>query len=182
MRSHRLSIPTSGLTTALALSVAATDTRRRQTQATALFRGSGPVQPGPPAPLPLAVEPQPEAAAWAHNLEGFLTLLEAPGYSANPYNDHRFFAHAPVLNGGWANVPPGFEYHLAPGRSEVSAGLFGPFNSQLTTRFERLLLVAGFDKRYPVLFDRNGLILDGLHRLKACATTESRFYFLRLDF
>ena len=182
MQPHRLSIPTSGLTAALALSVAASDTCRRQAQATALFRGLGPVQPGPPTPLPLAVEPQPEAAAWVHNLKGFVALLETPGNSANPYNDHRFFAHAPVLRGGWADVPAGYAYQVAPGRADTKAGLGGPVNTALAARFERLLLVAGFDKRYPVLFDRNGLVLDGLHRLQGCAAAGTRFYFLQLDF
>lgn len=180
--SFRTCTPVSGLSQALALSVAVGDDCRRLAQSTAFFKGLRPPESGPAAQVPLAVEPHPESAAWGRNVERFLQLVNAPASSRNPYNDHRFFAHAPALGGGWGEVPPGFAYVLAPGRAGVRAGLDGPENSALVSRYERLLAVAGFDKRYPVLFDRDGLILDGLHRLRACANAGCRFYYLRLDF
>jgi hypothetical protein len=180
--SFRTCTPVSGLSQALALSVATVDNSRRLTQASTLFKSLAPLTPGLPEPVPQAVEPCPEAAAWSRNVEQFLQLLNAPTHNANPYNDHRFFAHARVLNGGWMDVPPGFAYHLAPGRADVGAGLNSAANSALVRRFAHLLGIAGFDERYPVLFDREGLILDGLHRLRACAQSGCRFYFLRLDF
>lgn len=174
--------PVAGLSYALALSVEAVDSSRRQLQASTFCRGLAPCVPGPPDLAPLAVEPCPEAGAWERNTRRFLALVHSATRNPNPYNDHGHLAHAAVVCAGWGHVPPGFAYPLAPGRAAVRAGLDGPENTALVRRFALLLAVAGFDKRYPVLFDGGGNILDGLHRLRACAKTNERFYFLQLDF
>lgn len=172
--------PVSGLTQALALNAAELDTRQAHLQARALKQD---LVPGPrpnasalPA-APLAYEPQPEAAAWQRNLAGFLRQFHAPVRSLNPYNDHRFFAAAPVLRCGWADAPTPASVGLAAGRADL-----GPANRSLVHRFRLLLELSGFDKRFPVLLDGQGRVLDGWHRLLACAESGQRFYFLQLNF
>ena len=90
---------------ALALNAAELDHHHRQQQARVLLQTLGPAVPPPPAPAPLAYEPAPEAAAWQRNLKGFLRLFSGTAQSRNPYNNHAFFATAPVLKSGWGYAP-----------------------------------------------------------------------------
>ena len=184
--------PVSGLAQALALNAAELDNKQQFAQLHALKKDV-PFGRGPAELAPQAYDPHPEAAAWQRNVAGFLQRLHTVASSANPYNDHRFFTHAPVLSSGWAEAPEAARFTalnngwanaadvaralVAPGRSDS-----GPHNAALVNRFRLLLEVSGFDKRFPVLLDRNGLLLDGWHRLLACAQTGQRYFFLQLDF
>lgn len=184
--------PISGLSQALALNAAELDKKQAFAQLHTL-RKNVPFGPGKSQPAPLAYEPHPEAASWQHNLSGFLRSMNSTSYSANPYNDHRCFAQAPVLKSGWDDAPDaarfiatngGWSDAIEASRALVAPGRFNghEHNKCLVQRFQYLLGVSGFDKRFPVLFDRNGQLLDGWHRLLACALTESRYFFLQLDF
>lgn len=178
LRPHSSLAPVSGMFQALALNTVEADKQQRQLQARALLHSLGPCQPGAADLTPVAYEPNPEAGGMQRNIEGFLRKLNSTLLSLNPYNDHRFFTDARVLASGWAPPPPiGTPLRVAPGRGE-----FWCANPQLVARFGVLLDASGFDKRYPVLFDRDGLILDGLHRLQSCMKTDNNFYFLQLDF
>lgn len=184
--------PVTGLSQALALNAAELDKKQAFAQLHTL-RKNVPFGAGKSQPAPLAYEPHPEAASFQHNLAGFLQSMNSASRSANPYNDHRYFTQAPVLKSGWADAPAVARLIAAQsGRAdavEASRALVAPgrfdgsgHNVALVQRFQYLLGVSGFDKRFPVLFDRNGQLLDGWHRLLACALTESRYFFLQLDF
>ena len=185
--------PVSGLAQALALNAAELDNKQKFAQLHALKKdvpfGRGPAELAPQA----YDDPHPEAAAWQRNVAGFLRQFHSVVRSVNPYNDHRFFVHAPVLNSGWAEAPEaarfttlhiGFDEALAVAQALVAPGRsdYDRPNIGLVHRFRLLLEVSGFDKRFPVLLDRNGLLLDGWHRLLACAQTGQRYFFLQLDF
>jgi hypothetical protein len=179
---HQPVQPVGGLFSALALNAAELDKQQASQQARALLKTLGPAQPGPAVPAPLAYEPAPEAASWQHNVAGFLRTLQAPLDSRNPYNDHRYFAHAAVLAAGWADAPAGVRFELAPGRAGVKWPDGHAHNAMLARRFVLLLSTGSYDKRYPVLLDADGRILDGLHRLRGCAEAGQRYYFLQLNF
>lgn len=179
---HQPVQPASGLFAALALNAAETDKQQASQQARALLKTLGPAVPGPAVPAPLAYEPAPAAAAWQHNVAAFLRTLQQPLDSRNPYNDHRYFAHSPVLAAGWADAPAGVRFELAPGRTGLRWPDGQAHNEFLAHRFGLLLSLGSYDKRYPVLLDAQGRVLDGLHRLRGCAEAGQRFYFLQLNF
>jgi len=192
MYSLPLHQPVTGLSQALALNAAELDKKQAFAQLHTL-RKNVPFGTGKSQPAPLAYEPHPEAASFQHNLAGFLQSMNSEARSANPYNDHRYFTQAPVLKSGWADAPAAVRLIASQSYRadvvEASQALLAPgrFNGRshnecLVNRFQKLLGVSGFDKRFPILLDRNGQLLDGWHRLLACALTESRYFFLQLDF
>ena len=155
---------------------------QRQVLRQTLYLG-GP-QPGVPATLPTTYEPTPHSLAWEHNMRAFLHLLSVDMRSPNPYNDHSRFAHASVLNAGWLDVPS--HWQMAPGRKRTD-------HNCLVGRFKRVFVACGgFNRRFPVLLDRQGRVLDGDVRLQALLQLQEeqeghykspeRFYFLQLDF
>ena len=128
-----------------------------------------------PPPTFSTVQRGPQRPGWGHNARRFLGLVSTTLRSGNPYNDHRFFEGRPVLRAFWAYAPADV-LPIAPGRKPVCEvpGLY--------EHYRKVLDVCGFDKKCPILLDRDGRVLDGLHRLIAARKSSVKLYFLQLDF
>jgi len=131
-------------------------------------------QHSPPL-VPATYEPAGDAQGWQYNVQRFLALLATDLRSGNAYNDHTPLAHAAILAQGWLEVPPTRQLLVAPGRNRLD-------NISLVGRFVVVLETCGFNKNTPVLFNRQGHILDGYHRLLACQQTGNKAYFIQLDY
>ncbi len=181
MRHHTTAYPVTaapGLLSALAGQVSLTAAAQQQAQRTTLGQPSyvpRPTRPADPAPVAPA---DPAADSWQHNVVAFLRLLDTPP-SFNPLNTERATLLAfPVLRAGWTDAAPlpADRYPLAPGRG----GLY--VNESLVLTLGMILRTVGYNRQAPVLFDGKGRILDGFHRLLACAEYGVRAYFIQLDY
>lgn len=112
------------------------------------------------------------------NIEKFITLLDGNNGATHCYDDITQFAKVPVLSQGWA--------YATDARFKTMS--WTPTRDQcieMTSRiskFDLIFKAIGFIKIAPLLFDRNWNIIDGYHRFMACKSTETRFFFMRLDF
>ena len=189
---HRTYLPTftadPGLLAALTQQAELTATAHHTAQRRALGidAPTGPVTV--PARLPVGLPPDPAADSWAYNVGAFLRLIDTAGMSHNPYNARRAELLAfPVLGAGWTEenlplfgppspVPSPAAWPLAPGRGALYV------NETLELMQGMIIRTVGYDRHAPVLLDRHGRILDGFHRLLACARLGLRAYFVQLDY
>ncbi len=180
-----------GLFSALAAQATLTDTAQQRAQYHAVGKF-------PPATVPTSADrgvppafyaPPAADVSWQRNVTAFLRLLGTSLRSWNALNDHTPFEGVAVLRYGLApsrlfNKPGPLRpdlYPLAPGRSEPNGNGYA-CNENLVRHYQQVLEVAGFDRRAPVLLDREGRILDGYHRLMACQQSGIRAYFVQLDY
>jgi hypothetical protein len=120
-----------------------------------------------------------EEMVYYENLSYFMNLINGHKSFTHNHNDISKFAKVPILSQGWAS--PTAEFFKFRGFTPTKDQQ-NPTGTDTVSKFVGLFGAVRFNKKTPILFDRQWRVIDGYNRLVACQHTNTKFYYLQLDF